>query len=248
MVGQGRAARMKTKAILLASTLAALGLATFARAQDEFRGELDVSGIQYRVAGVNSVLMLRPEDPLPTPKSAPALKLDQKLSRCDEFVALALKLWGRAGSRDARLVRERVEPQRGDRSLVVYSQRHQGYEILGGGGRLEIDSHGRVLFAGLGYETEKLRDFRPMNFAALQKLAASAVPHRMGPPVEHGLKIDPLGDAPAELRAYLIYMVRNRGRLEGWQVVVNAETGKVVHSASTMMNAGSQQGGGRTGS
>src|SRR5262249_44225660 len=119
-------------------------------------------------------------------------------------------------------------------------QRHQGYRILGGGGRVEIDSLGRVSRGGFTYETEKLRIFQAMKSAALEKLARAAVPFpRQGPPVSQELMIDPLGDAPAELRDFVLYQVKRNGRVEGWQVIVNAETGKVVDSRSTVVNAAS---------
>ena len=77
-----------------------------------------------------------------------------------------------------------------------------------------------------------------MASARLAKLAASAVPHpRVGPPVLRELMIDPLGAAQAELRAFVIYQVRNNNRVESWQVILNAETGKVVESFSLLMNA-----------
>ncbi len=63
------------------------------------------------------------------------------------------------------------------------------------------------------------------------------MPHpRVGPPVSQELMIDPLGDAPAELFDYIVYQVKNRGRVEGWEVILNAEAGRVVESFSTMMN------------
>ena len=36
-----------------------------------------------------------------------------------------------------------------------------------------------------------------------------------------------------------IYQVRRNHRVEGWQVILNAETGRVVESFSTVMNADS---------
>lgn len=219
------------KALVLGSTVAILCLANCARAQEV----VTISGVRYRVAGVNSTLMLIPDAPF---AAARALPHGEKLSRCDEFVARALEARGLPDSGDARLVRDRVEARPEKRTWVIYAQRHQGYRILGAGGRLEIDSCGRVLFAGLTCETEELRDFRPMDSAALEKLAAPAVPHpRVGPPIQQELMIDPLGDAPAELRAFVVYRVRNNSRVESWQVILDAETGKVVDSFSRVMNA-----------
>ena len=135
------AMKMVNLPVLLASTLAALCLATIARAQDVIRDVFVASGIRYRVSAVSSPqfgmsLQAVPEVPLAAPNSAHTLPLDEQLSRCDEFVARALEARGLAGSGDARLVRDRVEPRPGNRSWVLYAQRHQGYRILGAGGRL----------------------------------------------------------------------------------------------------------------
>jgi hypothetical protein len=231
-------------AVILASTLATLCLATFVRAQEVFQGSFVAFGDRYRVSAVNSSLMLGPEVPFGPRKRARALPEDEKLSRCDEFVALALRSRGLPGPGGVPLVRDRVEPRPEDRSWVLYAQRHQGYRILGAGGRIELDAYGRVLFAGLSYETEKLRNFRPMDSSALKKLAASAVPHpRVGLPISQELMIDPLGDAPAQLRAYVVYQVQAHERVEGWQVILDAETGKVLDSFSLFMNAESPRGG-----
>jgi hypothetical protein len=127
---------------------------------------------------------------------------------------------------------------------VLYAQRHQDYRIVGAGGRLELDSYGRIVFAGLTCETEKLRTFRAMDSAALARRAASAVPHpRLGAPVSQELMIDPMGDAPAQLRAYVVYRVRAHDIVEGWQVILNAETGEVLDSFSLFMNAESPRAG-----
>lgn len=222
------------KAGILVFALAALCLATFARAQQV----VVISGVRYRASAVNTSLILVPEVPFSPRKPERTLRQDEKLSRCDEFVARALETQGWADSGDAGLVRDRVEPRPENRTWVLYAQRHQGYRILGAGGRLELDSYGRILFAGLTYETEKLRTFRPMSSAALVKRAASAVPHpRLGAPISQELMIDPLGDAPAQLRAYVIYQVRRNHRVEGWQVTLDAETGKALDSFSLFMNA-----------
>ena len=193
---------------------------------------------------VNECFMLRPEDSLATRNAARALPENEKLSQCDELVALTLKSQGLPGPGQAGLVRERVEPGRDGRCLVLYLQHHQGYRILGAGGRLELDSHGHIVFAGFTYETEKLRNFRPMDSVTLERRAASAVPHpRLGPPISQELMIDPLGDAPAQLRDYVVYQVRANDRVEGWQVMLDAETGKVLDSRSTFMNVESPQAG-----
>jgi hypothetical protein len=229
------------KAVLSASGLVALCLATFAHAQDV----VVASGVRYRVSAVNSSLILVPEVPFASRKPDRALREDEKLARCDELVARALEARGLPDSGQASLVRDRVEPRPENRSWVLYVQRHQGYRILGAGGRLELDSYGRILFAGLSCETEKLRTFRPMDSVALEKLAAPAVPHpRLGAPVSQELMIDPMGDAPAQLRAYFIYQIRANDRVEGWQVTLDAVTGEVLGSFSLFMNAESPRAGG----
>jgi hypothetical protein len=232
------------KTVIFASGIVALCLATFAHAQDVFQGVIVASGVRYRLSAVNSSLILVPEVSFASRKPKRALRQDEKLARCDEFVALALEARGLADSGEASLVRDRVEPLPENRTWVLYDQRHQGYRILGAGGRLELDSYGRIVFAGLTYETEKLRTFLPMDSAALVKRAASAVPHpRLGAPISQELMIDPLGDAPAQLRAYVVYQVRANDLVEGWQVTLDAESGEVLDSFSLFMNAESPRAG-----
>jgi len=238
--------------VILASVLTALGVAPSAHAQ-----EIVAFGDRYRFTAVNSTFGLAPELPFASRKAARALTHDELLARSDEFAALALKTWGMSGPGAAGFVRDRVETANG--FWVIYSQRHQGYPIYGTGGRIELDACGRALFCGLSYAAEKLRDFRPRDSTALERIAASAVRHawmerqqrvksgwvpfweapRVGWPVEQGMMIQhpggSLSTAPAELDAWFVYgLSSDRGRMhEGWQVVLNAETGKVVDSSST---------------
>jgi hypothetical protein len=230
----------------MASGLVALCVASLAHAQRVVVDSLVASGVRYRLAAVNSTLMLRPEVPFATTKPESTLGQDETLHRCDEFVALALKASGLADSGGAGLVRDRVEPRPERGSWVVYAQRHQGYRILGAGGRLELDSRGRILSAGLTYETEQLRTFpAPMDSVALEKRAAAAVPHpRLGAPMSLELMIDPLGEAPAQLRAYVVYRVRVNDRVEGWQVILDAVTGKVLDSFTLVRYVESPRAGG----
>lgn len=223
------------KTVILFLALAGIGFATFARAQDEAQGVVVASGVRYRFTSVNSILMLQPEDTLATP---PVLSQGERLARCDTLVAAALKTRWLVDPADPTLVRARAQSLPEKKSWVVYVQRHQGYRILGPGARLELDASGQILFGGITYEREKLREFRPLSLAALEKHAATAVPHpRVGPVFSQELIIDPLDDAPAELRDYVVFQVRNRGHVEGWQVIVNAETGKIVYSSSTVRHA-----------
>ena len=228
------------KTALLISTLATIFLATLADAQDMAQGVVVASGVRYRFSSVNTLLILRP-DSSDSDKPARVLSQSERMARCDELVAAALKERGLPGPGNPGLVRDRVEGLPHESSWVIYSQRHQGYRVLGAGGRLELDSHGRIQFAGLSYETEKLRHFQPLDSAAIEKRAAAAVPHsRVGGPFSQELMIDPLEGAPAELRSYFTYRIRNHDQIEGWQVIVNAETGKVIDSSSTVRQIDSQ--------
>lgn len=229
----------------MASGLVALCVADFARAQDVLDTSVVASGIRYRLSAVNSSLILRPEVPFGATRPERTLREDAELSRCDELVALALKARGWADSGAAGLARDRVEGLPEQKRWVLYVQRHQGYRIVGAGGRLELDSYGRIVYAGLSYETEKLRTFQtPLDSVALQKRAAAAVPHpRLGAPIRQELMIDPMGDAPAQLRAYVIYRVRVNDDVEGWEVILDAETGKVLESFSLLMNVESSRAG-----
>ena len=49
--------------------------------------------------------------------------------------------------------------------------------------------------------------------------------------------IDPMGEAPARLSYYVTYPVREQGADGGWQVILDAVTGKVVSSATTSMHS-----------
>jgi hypothetical protein len=227
------------RTVILVSGLVALCAAGLAHGQDTFQGSVVASGVRYRVSGVKSVLMATPEFPFDAGKPERAPTQDETLSRCDEFVALALKARGFADTGRAGLVRGHVEPMRGSRNLVVYEQRNQGYKVLGAGGRLELDAYGRILFAGLTYESENFPIFRaPLNSVALENLAASAVPHRIvEPPIRQELMIDPMDDAPAQLRAYVVYRVQVDHAIEGWEVILDAVTGRIINSFSLMMHA-----------
>lgn len=222
-----------------------LCLATLAYAQDIVDNVVVISGVPYRIVSINASLLINPEVPFGPRKPEHTLGREEILSRCDEFVALALKSRGLPDSGVATLVRDRVDPGRDNGIQVIYAQRHRGYKILGAGGRLMVDAYGRVRFAGLTCETEKLRTFQPMDSVALEKRAAPAVPHpRVGPPVSLELMIDPLHEAPAQLRAFFLYQVRVKDMVQPWRVVLNAETGEVVYSFSLYLNAESPSAGG----
>src|SRR5262252_5511521 len=110
------------KPVLLASVVAALYLATVARAQDVFVA----FGERYRLTAVNSMFSFAPEGPAAAGKPARVLTHDEQLARCDSIVALALDKLG-PGPGGVRFIRDRVEARPADRTWVIYAQRHQGY-------------------------------------------------------------------------------------------------------------------------
>src|ERR1043165_2678894 len=148
--------------------LAILGLSFAALGRAE---SVVSNGISYRVSVAQSSVILAPEAPFTSKAPATTLQMDEKLSRCDDFVAAALQSAGLVSEGGVGLVRDRVESRPDGQSWVLYSQYHQGYRILGAGGRLEIDTYGRVVFAGLSHESEELRTFHPMNGTALEQHA-----------------------------------------------------------------------------
>lgn len=203
--------------------------------QEMIRQELlVVGGVRYRLSGVNGSFMALPEGSQPD-----TLTLEESLARCDELVAAIIERAAPAG-RKAPFIRDRAVPQGHDRTWVEYSQRHQGYRILGAGGRIEVVVGGRIHFAGLGYESERFASFKPRSVAALSWIARWAVPRwTTGPPLQAELMIDPNGEAPARLLYFVTYPVWEWGREGGWQVTVDAVTGKVVRSTTTTMHAAS---------
>jgi hypothetical protein len=193
---------------------------------------LSVGGARYRLTGVNGSFIAHPVDYLPG-----MLTLDQSLARCDELVAAIIERATPTG-RKAPFVRDRTVPLRHDRTWVEYSQRHQGYRIVGGGGRIELDSEGKISSAGVQYESERFPMFKPKALSALARKAERAVPRLItGPAAQAELMIDPNGEAPARLLYFVVYPVRDQGHESGWQVSVDAVTGKVIRSATTMMQA-----------
>ena len=166
------------KPVILASMFAVLSVATMARAQDV----IVAFGDRYRVSSVNSTSPSVPKSPSgPVARSRDYTRSPARSERsvCRARPGIA----GLSGLGSIGMVREKVETRGDHRTFVVYAQRDQGYRIIGAGGRIELDSYGRVIRGGLTYQTEKPRTFRPMTVAALERIAAAAVPHpREGPP------------------------------------------------------------------
>jgi hypothetical protein len=220
---------MKTR--LFTTVLFTLG-AVAAHGQDIIREELNVGDARYRLSAVNGSFMARSEGGQPD-----TLTLDQSLARCDELVAAIIERATPTG-RKPPFARDRTVPLRHGMTWVEYSQRHQGYRIVGAGGRIELDASGRITFAGLQYESERFRTFKPRDLGTLAGRARRAVPRAItGPAVQAELMIDPMGDAPARLLYFAIYPVRDRGQEGGWQVSLDAVTGKVLSSRTTFLNA-----------
>jgi hypothetical protein len=221
------------RTLRFATALVSLCLVPCAHGQEMIRQELlTVGGAKYRLSGVNGSFIAHPEGAQPD-----MLTLDQSLARCDELVAVIIARAAPAG-RKAPFVRDRTVPLRHGLTWVEYSQRHQGYRIVGGGGRIELNAAGGISFAGLQYESETFPSFKPRDLAALARAAKRAVPRPItGPPLQAELMIDPNGGAPARLMYYITYPVRERGHDGGWQVSVDAVTGKVLRSATTSVHA-----------
>ena len=220
------------KTLLVGTVLLSLCVAPGAHGQDITRELLTVGDARYRLSGVNGSFMADPEGAQPD-----TLTLDQSLARCDALVAAILERATPAG-RKAPFVRDRTVPLRHGGSWVDYSQRHQGYRIVGGGGRIHLDSRGRISSAGVQYESEKFPSFKPRSLAVLAGNAQRAVPHPItGPPLQAELMIDSNGEAPAVLLYLVVYPVRERGGDGGWQVTVDGVTGKVIHSGTTSRHA-----------
>lgn len=221
------------KTLLFATLLFSLCVVPRARGQEMIRQELlTVGDARYRLSGVNGSFIARPEGAQPD-----TLTLEESLARCDELVAAIIERATPAG-RKAPLIRDRTVPQGHGSTWVEYSQRHQGYRIVGGGGRLELGAGGGITFAGVTYESETFPRFKPRDVAALARIARRAVPRPItGPAAQAELMIDPAGEAPARLLYIAVYPVRERGGDGGWQVSVDAVTGKVVSSATTSVHA-----------
>jgi hypothetical protein len=221
------------KTLLFATALVSLCVVPCAHGQEIIRQEiLTVGGANYRLSGVNGSFMARPEGSQPD-----TLTLEESLARCDKLVAAIIERAAPTG-RKAPFIRDRTVPQGHGLTWVEYSQRDQGYRIVGAGGRIEVVVGGWINFAGLQYESEKFTSFKPRDVAALSRIAKRAVPRPIiGPPLQAELMIDPNGDEPARLMYHVIYPVRERGRDGGWQVSMDAVTGKVVSSVTTFIQA-----------
>lgn len=217
------------KTLLVATVLISLGIVPGAQGQDITRQELiTASGARYRVSGVNGSFMALPEGGQP---SMPTM--DESLALCDELVAAILE-WATPAGRKPPHVLDRTVPLLHGRTWVDYSQRHQGYRVLGYGARIELDAAGRISSAGVQYESEAFPRFKPRNVASLEKVARWAVGRAItGPALMAEIMVDPNGDAPARLIYYAIFPVLEFGREAGWQVAVDAITGKVISSGST---------------
>jgi len=216
---------------LFTTVLFTLG-AVAAHGQEIRQEPLTVGDARYRLTGVDGSFTAHPDGTQPQ-----GLTWDQSLARCDALVAAIIARATPAG-RKAPFVLERTVPQPQGQNWVEYSQRHQGYRILGGGARIGLDAGGRITFAGVQYESEEFPTFKPRPLAILAWNARWAVPRwTTGPAMQAELMIDPMGDAPARLVYLVVYPVREWGHESGWQVSVDAVTGKVVSSRTTTVNA-----------
>src|SRR5262245_54591255 len=108
------------KTLLLASTLIALCAVALVRAQDVVRDVIVAFGDRYRLSGVNNIFMVLPEGPLEDLKPPSGLTRDERLSRCDQFVAIVLGSQSLGGPGTARLVRVRVDGRPDHGNLVRY--------------------------------------------------------------------------------------------------------------------------------
>lgn len=222
------------KTLLLTTAMVWLCVVPCAHGQEIRQEPLTVGGARYRLSGVNGSFIAHPDGPQPG-----VLTLDQSLARCDALVAAILERATPTGGK-APFVRDRTAPQGHGVTCVEYSQRHQGYRIVGGGARIQLNAGGGISFAGLQYESGTLPSFKPRDLASLARVAKRAVPRPItGPPLHAELMIDPNGGAPARLMYCITYPVRERGHESGWQVSVDAVTGKVIHSATTTVQAAS---------
>lgn len=214
--------------------LVGLCLAMPVRAEETL---LTSRGVTYRViTAVKGYYLVVPgRDTMPQPDP------EESIARCDDLVAAIVAL-ATAGGPRPEFARGPIVPQGRGTSFVDYPQRHQGYQVLGAGARVNLDQGGRIESMGFQYEDEAFPIFKPKDTTALRRTARRAVPRRItGPPIEERLVINTTGEAPARLTYYAIYPVRDWGRDSGWQVTVDAVTGKVLHSRSTIWHVTAAQ-------
>lgn len=207
-----------------ATVLVGLCLATVARGEETVTSR----GVTYRIVAVNSSYHVRPVGDTTSRPSR-----EESLARCDDLVA-AILARATAGGRRVEFVRDRVLLLRRGRRWVDYSQRHQGYRVVGAGARVNLNENGRIDLLSLQYESEEFPTFVPRDTTVLREIAVRAVPDTItGPPFEAVLMIDPRGEAPSRLIYFVIFPVRAKDRDRGWQVDVDAVTGEVLHSETT---------------
>jgi len=224
-------------------------------------GIITSQGIRYRVYSSNfdteTPFIL---DPIVDPEAAAdsgltaSPKQVEILRRCDELVADALRM---IPGEKPPFSRDRIDSLGRGRAWVIYSQRHQGYPVISGSARLELDEHGRIARAWLTYEAAKLPSFRPKAEDKLQKIARAAVPYRITgePKVMEFMVQPPRGEGwgpvapashgrqpefkyrrylPAQMLYYIVYPVQDNGHHEmctspyTWRITLDAVASKVI--------------------
>jgi MYXO-CTERM domain-containing protein len=117
--------------------------------------------------------------------------------------------------RDVRAV------QRG--SLVALVQSHRGLPVIGPSAAVRLDEQGRVRWARSSLRAIDLADLSPRMSAG----AAFAAAGQRGAPVRSRLVVAALGSAAPQL-AWELVAPPDRARLELWQLLVNADSGRVI--------------------
>jgi MYXO-CTERM domain-containing protein len=121
---------------------------------------------------------------------------------------------------DALAVRAVRPLERG--SLVAIGQRHGGLPVIGTSAAVRLDADGRVRWARSSLRAIAVADLTPRIDAQAAALAAGG--QRA---VRSRLVVAALGDTAPRL-AWEVVLPPDRARLELWQVLVDADTGRVI--------------------
>ena len=115
-------------------------------------------------------------------------------------------------------------PRRDDRgSLVAVVQTHRGLPVVGTSAAVRLDDQGRVRWVRSSLRPIDLDRVAPRLTAAAAFTAAGG----RGAPVRSGLVVAALGGAAPRL-AWELVLPPDRVRLELWQVLVDADSGRVI--------------------